>query len=68
MPKKKTDIDFGKGFEELEQIAEWFERGEPDLDKGIAKFERAMELAKGLRERLTDAENTIKEIRTKHGS
>jgi exodeoxyribonuclease VII small subunit len=68
MPKKKAEFDFGKGFQELEEIAQWFERGEPDLDKGIAKFERATELAKALKDRLTEAENKIKEIRLKYES
>jgi len=63
MAKKKQDIDFGKGFSELEEITQWFERGEPDLDQGLEKFGRAMELAKQLRERLLEAENTIKEIK-----
>ncbi len=66
MPKKKVETDFGRGFTELEEIAAWFEQGEPDLDKGLQKFERAMELSKTLRERLTQAENTIKEIRLKN--
>ena len=63
MPKKKTDGSFAKGFAELEEIASWFEQGEPDLDKGLEKYERATELAKQLKERLTMAENKIKEIR-----
>jgi exodeoxyribonuclease VII small subunit len=65
MAKKKLETDFGKGFTELEEIAAWFEQGEPDLDAGLKKFERAMELSKTLRERLTQAENTIKEIKSK---
>jgi len=65
MPKKKQELDFAKGFAELEEITQWFERGEPDLDQGLAKFTRAAELTKQLRERLVEAENTIKEIRTK---
>ncbi len=65
MTKKKTELDFGNAFNELEEIAGWFERGEPDLDKGIEKFERAMELSKVLKERLKDAENRVKEIRLK---
>ena len=43
--KKKVEIDFSKGFAELEQIAAWFEQGEPDLEQGLKKFERASELA-----------------------
>ena len=66
MPKKKNEVEFGKAFEELEKIAEWFESGEPDLDQGLKKFERAMELTKVLKWRLKDAENKIKEIRLKH--
>lgn len=66
MAKKKSDIDFGKGFQELEEIAKWFEQGEPDLELGLQKFEHALELSHALKERLTEAENKIKEIRLKH--
>jgi exonuclease VII small subunit len=52
MPKKKSDLDFAAGFKELEDIAHWFERGEPDLEQGLQKFTRASELAKALREHL----------------
>lgn len=65
-PKKKSDIDFAKAFDELEGIAQWFEQGEPDLEKGLQKFERATELAKALKTKLEDAENKIKEIRLKN--
>jgi len=63
MAKKKAEIDFAKSFKELEEIAEWFEQGEPDLDEGLKKYERASELAKGLKEKLDEAENRIKEIK-----
>ena len=63
MPKKKNELDFAQGFAELEEITQWFESGEPDLDQGLEKFKRATELAKVLRARLTEAENVIKEIR-----
>lgn len=65
MPKKKTDLDFATAFQELEEITRWFERGEPDLDQGLQKFARANELSALLRERLLEAENSIKEIRSK---
>ncbi|HVM90821.1 MAG TPA: exodeoxyribonuclease VII small subunit [Verrucomicrobiae bacterium] len=64
MPKKKSDIDFSKGFAELEEIAAWFESGETDLEEGLKKFERAGELSKALRLRLEEAENKIKEIKS----
>ncbi len=55
----------GKGFEELENIATWFESGETDLDQGLQKFERALEIASTLKKKLSDAENKIKEIKKK---
>lgn len=66
--KKKSSLDFGKGFAELEEIAAWFEKGEPDLEKGMAHFERAVELAKMLKERLKEAENKVKEIKLKYSA
>lgn len=63
-PKKDTkDIDVARGFKELEDISAWFEKGEADLDQGLAKFERAMEIAGALRQRLAAAENKVKEIK-----
>lgn len=67
MPKKESkDIDVAKGFKELEQISAWFEQGEGDLDQGLAKFERAMEVAEVLKKRLAEAENKIKDIKKSH--
>ena len=62
MPKKKSDVDFAANFQELEDIARWFERGEPELEQGLQKFTRARELAKSLRERLLEVDNTIREV------
>jgi exodeoxyribonuclease VII small subunit len=67
MPKKDSkNIDVAKGFQELEQIAEWFERGDADLDQGLQKFERAMLVADALKTRLSAAENRVKEIKKKY--
>jgi exodeoxyribonuclease VII small subunit len=65
---KKTNLDVAKAFAELESIAEWFENGESDLDAGLKKYERAMELAEVLRERLEQAENKVTEIQKKHSN
>jgi len=65
--KKVTKkIDVSKAFSELESITSWFEEGSVDLDEGIKKYERAMELASALREQLELAENKITEIQKKH--
>jgi len=66
MPKKKVEIDFSKGFAELEEIAAWFEQGEPDLEQGLKKFERASELSEALKLRLEEAENKMKEIKERN--
>jgi exodeoxyribonuclease VII small subunit len=65
---KKPQFDVGKSFAEIESIAEWFEKGEADLDEGLKKYERAMELAAVLRDRLEQAENKITEIQKRHNN
>ncbi|MFZ6015864.1 MAG: exodeoxyribonuclease VII small subunit [Patescibacteria group bacterium] len=65
MPKK-SNFDVSKAFKELEQITEWFEGENADLDEGLKKYERAMELAEALRKQLESAENRITEIQKKH--
>ncbi len=65
MPKS-TKIDVSKAFKELESITEWFESENADLDEGLKKYERAMELAESLRKQLQTAENKITEIQRKH--
>jgi exodeoxyribonuclease VII small subunit len=65
-PKKDAKLDIAKSFQELEETAAWFEQGDADVDKGLAKFERAMEIADALKTRLTDAENKVKEIKKKY--
>ncbi len=66
MPKQK--INFQKAFEELEMITEWFERGDVDLDEGLKKFERGLELASACKEKLSEFENKVKEIKLKYES
>ena len=63
MAKKKSEQTFSASFKELEELANWFEREQPDLDQGLAKFERAMELASACREQLASAEGKIQEIK-----
>ena len=65
-PQKK--LSFAKQFAELEAITAWFERDGVDLEEGIVKFERGMQLASDLRERLKSAEVKIEEIRKKFGA
>lgn len=63
-PKREGKItDVAKGFDELETISAWFEKGDGDLDEGLQKFERAMTIAEALKKRLDEAENSMKEIK-----
>ena len=48
---------------ELEAITAWFESPDIDLDEALAKFERGMELASGLKKQLGEVENKIEKIK-----
>jgi len=61
-PKDKT-FDFAKAIEELEEINRWFQNEEINLDEGLSKFRRGLELIKKSRERLKQVENEFKEIK-----
>lgn len=65
MPAKKTQKNFAENFKELEEITEWFESDDVDLEKGLAKFERGLELAQECKKTLKDVENKVEEIKKK---
>jgi exodeoxyribonuclease VII small subunit len=44
-------------FEELKKLTEEFEKGEVDLEKGLPKFKRGLELARKLKKRLRNNQN-----------
>jgi len=58
-----SPFEFEKALKELENITAWFESTEVDLDQGIAKFERGMELASNLKTHLATIENRVEKIR-----
>ena len=73
MPKQKAESkekgpDFGAAYKELESIIEWFEQEDVDLEEGLKKFERGLQLAKGCKERLKEVENRVTEIKAKFGA
>ncbi len=65
MVAKPKQLNFATAFEELEQITEWFERDGADLDEGLKKFERGLELAALCKAKLDEVENKVKEIKAK---
>ncbi|MCX6715333.1 MAG: exodeoxyribonuclease VII small subunit [Candidatus Uhrbacteria bacterium] len=67
--KKPITVDFAKSFEELEKITQWFDSEEHlDLDKGLKQFERGLELASLLKQKLSEVENKVTEIKKKFES
>lgn len=66
--KPGQKFDFTKAIKELEEINRWFQSEEIDLEKGLFKFRRGLELIKKCRERLKKVENEFKEIKKEFGS
>jgi exodeoxyribonuclease VII small subunit len=56
-------LHFEAALKELEEITAWFESSEVNLDQGLAKFERGMELAAQLKEHLVEVENRVEKIK-----
>ncbi|MFC1687314.1 exodeoxyribonuclease VII small subunit [Patescibacteria group bacterium] len=62
---KQTTSNFSKLFDELEKITKEFETGSVDIDEGIKKFERGLEIANKLKIQLQEVENKIETIKKK---
>ena len=56
-------FEFEQALKELEDITRWFESSDADLDQGLVKFERGMELAGQLKSHLTQVENRVEKIK-----
>lgn len=61
---KKTS-SFADAFQELEEITAWFETAEVDLDEGLKKFERGLELAQVCKKKLAEVENRVVDLKKK---
>ncbi|MDP2632083.1 MAG: exodeoxyribonuclease VII small subunit [Candidatus Uhrbacteria bacterium] len=64
MPTKK-ELSFAEAFAELEKLTEWFETEEVDLDDGLTKFERGLELAQICKKKLAEVENKVTTLKKK---
>jgi len=62
---KADSFDFGASLKELEAITTWFEGDNIDLDEGLVKFERGMELATKLKAHLAETQNRVEKIKVK---
>lgn len=63
MAEKK--INFARSFEELEKIVKELESGQIDLDEGLKKYERGLELASVCQNKLKEVENKVQLIKAK---
>lgn len=63
--KNEKKVNLEQAFKELEAITAWFEKEEIDLEEGLAKFERGLELARTLKGRLGEVENRVTAIKAK---
>lgn len=60
---KQKKQSLSEAFAELEEITREFEGADVDLEEGIPKFKRGLELARMLKKRLGEIENEIEEIK-----
>lgn len=60
-----SNKDFSKGFKELDEIVDWFDQDDIDLNEALKKFERGMELSEQLRKQLGEAKNKVETIKKK---
>ncbi len=67
MASKIKKPTFEESFRELEKIVAEFESKEVDLEKGLAGFERGMELAQFCKKHLEEVENKVVEIKKRFG-
>ncbi len=63
----KKEPTFAEAFTELEKLTEWFETEEVDLDEGLKKFERGLELASVCKKKLSEVENKVTILKKKFG-
>lgn len=61
-----TKFDFTKAVKEIEEINQWFQNEDIDLDIGLEKFKRGLDLIKKCRTRLKEVENGFIDIKNEY--
>lgn len=56
-------FDFAKAIKEIEGINEWFQDEDVNLDEGLTKFRRGLELIRKCKTKLKKVENEFIEIK-----
>ena len=65
MDKQKSNFKYSEAIAELEEITNYLESSDVDLDEAIKKFDRGSFLAKQIETHLESAENKLKSIKEK---
>jgi exodeoxyribonuclease VII small subunit len=61
-PAKKTTKNYQELSSQLNEILEWFESENLDLDKAVAKYEQATKLLADMENYLKNTQNKVKKI------
>lgn len=64
--KQHSDFKYSEAIKELEEITDYLEGSNVDLEEAIKRFDRGAELASSIERHLQQAENRIKTIKSKH--
>jgi exodeoxyribonuclease VII small subunit len=65
MPNKEK-FDFTKAYKEIEEINQWFQKEEIDLEEALSKYEKGMELIEKCKKRLEKSKNKFEEIKKQY--
>ncbi len=64
----KKEFDFSEAYKEIEEINEWFQKEEIDLEEALDRYERGMELIEKCKKRLEKSKNKFEEIKEKYSN
>ena len=59
-------FDFSKAYDKIEEINEWFQGEDIDLDKALKKYKEGMDLIQKCKKRLEETENEFEEIKKEY--
>lgn len=59
----QKDFDFRAALKELEQITDYLESPDVELDRAVDKFKRGAQLAKDIKNYLEETENVVQTIK-----
>ena len=65
--KKQGDFNFEKALQELEELVEKMETGNPSLEESLKYFERGVVLTRNCQQALTEAEQKVQILLKQNG-